>query len=78
MRYELSKAIDKLPAVGSVAVIFFSGPTWVAGKMPKLSMANGRGITARMDGNRLTDTTQASQMASRYAVQQEETHQSRL
>jgi hypothetical protein len=32
MRYELSKAIDKLPAVGSVAVIFFSGPTWVAGE----------------------------------------------
>lgn len=32
MRSELSKAIDKLPAVGSVAVIFFSGPTWVAGE----------------------------------------------
>ncbi len=32
MRDELSKAIDKLPAVGSVAVIFFSGPTWVAGE----------------------------------------------
>ena len=26
MRYELCKAIDKLPAVGSFAVIFFSGP----------------------------------------------------
>ena len=32
MRYELCKAIEKLPAVGSVAVIFFSGPTWVAGE----------------------------------------------
>ena len=32
MRDELSKAIEKLPAVGSVAVIFFSGPTWVAGE----------------------------------------------
>jgi len=32
MRSELSKAIDKLPAVGSVAVLFFSGPTWVAGE----------------------------------------------
>ncbi len=32
MRYELCKAIDKLPAVGSVAVIFFSGPTWIAGQ----------------------------------------------
>ena len=32
MRSELSKAIEKLPAVGSVAVIFFSGPTWVAGE----------------------------------------------
>ena len=32
MRYELCKAIDKLPAVGSFAVLFFSGPTWVAGE----------------------------------------------
>ena len=32
MRYELCKAIDKLPAVGSVAVLFFSGPTWIAGQ----------------------------------------------
>ena len=32
MRYELCKAIDKLPAVGSVSVIFFSGPTWIAGQ----------------------------------------------
>ena len=32
MRSELSKAIEKLPAVGSVSVIFFSGPTWVAGE----------------------------------------------
>ena len=32
MRSELSKAIEKLPAVGSVAIIFFSGPTWVAGE----------------------------------------------
>ena len=31
MRHELCKAIDKLPAVGSVAVLFFSGPTWIAG-----------------------------------------------
>ena len=30
MRHELA-AIEKLPAVGSVSVIFFSGPTWVAG-----------------------------------------------
>ena len=35
MRYELSKAIDKLPAIGSVAIIFFSGPTWVAGEDAK-------------------------------------------
>ena len=32
MRSELTKAIEKLPAVGSVSVIFFSGPTWVAGE----------------------------------------------
>lgn len=32
MRYELCKAIDKLPAVGSVSVLFFSGPTWIAGQ----------------------------------------------
>jgi hypothetical protein len=32
MRHELCKAIDKLPAVGSVAVLFFSGPTWIAGQ----------------------------------------------
>jgi hypothetical protein len=32
MRYELCKAIDKLPTVGSVAVLFFSGPTWIAGQ----------------------------------------------
>ena len=32
MRYELCKAIDKLPAVGSFAVLFFSGPTWIAGQ----------------------------------------------
>ncbi len=32
MRSELCKAIEKLPAVGSVSVIFFSGPTWVAGE----------------------------------------------
>jgi hypothetical protein len=35
MRSELSKAIEKLPAVGSVSVIFFSGPTWVAGEDAK-------------------------------------------
>jgi hypothetical protein len=35
MRSELIKAIDKLPAVGSVAIIFFSGPTWVAGEDAK-------------------------------------------
>ena len=35
MRSELSKAIEKLPAVGSVAVIFFSGPSWVAGQDAK-------------------------------------------
>jgi hypothetical protein len=32
MRDELSLAIDKLPAVGSVCVMFFSGPTWLAGQ----------------------------------------------
>jgi hypothetical protein len=32
MRDELSTAIDKLPAVGSVCVMFFSGPTWLAGE----------------------------------------------
>ena len=45
MRSELSKAIDKLPAVGSVAVIFFSGPTWWPGKMPKL-YGKWKGTTA--------------------------------
>jgi hypothetical protein len=32
MRDELTMAIDKLPAVGSVCVMFFSGPTWLAGE----------------------------------------------
>lgn len=30
MRHELSAAIEKLPAIGSVSIIFFSEPTWVA------------------------------------------------
>ncbi len=32
MRDELTAAIEKLPAVGSVCVMFFSGPTWLAGE----------------------------------------------
>jgi hypothetical protein len=32
MRDELTMAIDQLPAVGSVCVMFFSGPTWFAGE----------------------------------------------
>ncbi|MDE0577940.1 MAG: hypothetical protein OSB39_13420, partial [Opitutales bacterium] len=32
MRDELSTAIEKLPAIGSVCVMFFSGPTWLAGE----------------------------------------------
>lgn len=32
MRDELTAAIEKLPAVGSVCVMFFSGPTWIAGE----------------------------------------------
>ncbi|OUU46224.1 MAG: hypothetical protein CBC16_00585 [Verrucomicrobia bacterium TMED56] len=43
MRHELCKAIDKLPAVGSVAVIFFSGPTWVAGEDAKALHKNWSG-----------------------------------
>ena len=43
MRYELSKAIDKLPAIGSVAVIFFSGPTWVAGEDARALHKNWQG-----------------------------------
>lgn len=43
MRSELTKAIDKLPAVGSVSVIFFSGPTWVAGEDAKALHKNWNG-----------------------------------
>ena len=43
MRSELSKAIEKLPAVGSVSVIFFSGPTWVAGEDAKALHKNWTG-----------------------------------
>ncbi len=43
MRYELCKAIDKLPAVGSVAVLFFSGPTWIAGQDAKALHKNWEG-----------------------------------
>ena len=43
MRFELSKAIDKLPSVGSVAVLFFSGPTWVAGEDAKALHKNWSG-----------------------------------
>ena len=43
MRSELCKAIEKLPAVGSVSVIFFSGPTWVAGEDAKALHKNWSG-----------------------------------
>ena len=43
MRHELSAAIEKLPAVGSVSVIFFSGPTWVAGEDAKALHKNWSG-----------------------------------
>jgi len=43
MRYELCKAIDKLPAVGSVAVLFFSGPTWIAGQDANVLHKNWEG-----------------------------------
>lgn len=43
MRHELSAAIEKLPAVGSVSVIFFSGPTWVAGQDAKALHKNWSG-----------------------------------
>ena len=43
MRSELCKAIEKLPAVGSVSVIFFSGPTWVAGEDAKALHKNWTG-----------------------------------
>ena len=47
MRYELCKAIDKLPAVGSVAVIFFSGPTWVAGQDAKALHSKWKGDNSK-------------------------------
>ena len=47
MRYELCKAIDKLPAVGSVAVIFFSGPTWVAGEDAKALHGKWKGDNSK-------------------------------
>jgi hypothetical protein len=47
MRYELCKAIDKLPAVGSVAVIFFSGPTWVAGENAKALHGKWKGDNSK-------------------------------
>ena len=43
MRYELCKAIDKLPAVGSVSVLFFSGPTWIAGQDANVLHKNWEG-----------------------------------
>lgn len=47
MRYELCKAIEKLPAVGSVAVIFFSGPTWVAGDDAKALHSKWKGDNSK-------------------------------
>jgi len=47
MRYELCKAIEKLPAVGSVAVIFFSGPTWVAGEDAKALHSKWKGDNSK-------------------------------
>ena len=43
MRYELCKAIDKLPVVGSVSVLFFSGPTWIAGQDANVLHKNWEG-----------------------------------
>ena len=43
MRYELCKAIEKLPAVGSVSVLFFSGPTWIAGQDANVLHKNWEG-----------------------------------
>ena len=56
MRSELSKAIDKLPAVGSVAVIFFSDRLGWPERMPMRSIRNGRGTTVKSDGNQWMDT----------------------
>ncbi|MBT3636406.1 MAG: VWA domain-containing protein [Opitutae bacterium] len=47
MRSELCKAIEKLPAVGSVAVIFFSGPTWVAGEDAKALHGKWKGDNSK-------------------------------
>ena len=52
MRHELCKAIDKLPAVGSVAVIFFSGPTWIAGQDANALHKNWEGTNGGGWGNR--------------------------
>ena len=62
MRYELCKAIDKLPAVGSFAVIFFSGPTWIAGQDANALHKNWEGSNG--GGWKLRGTHRASQMVT--------------
>ena len=44
MRYELDAAVKKLPPTGEVCLIFFSGPSWLAGE-------NAKAISSQWTGN---------------------------